>query len=49
MLESLFSKVTGLKPCNFNKTILQRRCSVNFAKFLRTKFSIEHLRWLLLA
>ena len=39
VLESLFNKVAGL----------QHRCFyVNIAKFLRTHFFIEHLRWLLL-
>ena len=33
--------------CNFIKKRLWHRCfSVNFAKFLRTPFLTEHLRWL---
>ena len=35
--------------CNFIKKRLWHRCfPVNFAKFLRTPFFTEHLRWLLL-
>ena len=30
------------------KRLWQRRFPVNFAKFLRTPFLTEHLRWLLL-
>ena len=46
---SLFNKVVGLKPWNVIKNRLQQRCfSVKFAKFLRTPFFTEHLRWLLL-
>ena len=46
-----FAKFTGKHLCQslfFNKvTGLGHRCfSVNFAKFLRTPFLIEHLRWL---
>ena len=38
-----------LKVCNFIKRRLQHRCFlVKFAKFLRTPFFTEHLRWLLL-
>ena len=49
VLESLFNKVAGLKVCNFIKKRLQLRyLPVNIAKFLRTTFFIEHLRWLLL-
>ena len=49
MLESLFNKVAGLKVCNFIEKRLQHRCkTVEFAKFLRTSFFTEHLRWLLL-
>ena len=49
MLESLFNKVAGLKACNFIKKRLQHRCfPVNIAKFLRTSFFTEYLRWLLL-
>ena len=37
VIESLFSKVVGLKDCNFTKKRLQHRCfPVKFAKFLRT-------------
>ena len=43
-----FNKVAGL-AYNFIKKRLWRRCfPVNFAKFLRTPFLTEHLRWLLL-
>ena len=36
-----------MKATNFIKKRLQHSCfSVNFAKFLRTAFFIEHLRWL---
>ena len=38
-----------LKAWNFIKRRLQHRCFlVKFAKFLRTPFFTEHLRWLLL-
>ena len=48
-LESLFNKVPVLQACNFIKKRLQQSCfPVNIAKFLRTLFFIEHLRWLLL-
>ena len=44
-----FAKFTGKHLCQrifFNKVAI---CfPVNFAKFLRTSFFIEHLRWLLL-
>ena len=44
-----FKKVAGLNASNVIKKRLQHRCSpVNFAKFLRTAFFIENLRWLLL-
>ena len=47
VLEYLFSKPAGLKACNFTKKKLQHSCfPVNFEKFLRTAFFIEHLRWL---
>ena len=37
------------RPATLLKKRLWHRCfPVNFAKFLRTSFSIEHLRWLLL-
>ena len=49
MLGSLFNKVVGLQACNFiKKRLRHRRLPVNIAKFLRTAFSMEHLRWLLL-
>ena len=49
MLKSLFNNVAGLQACNFIKKSLQHRCfPVKFAKFLRTPFFTEHLRWLLL-
>ena len=48
MCRSFFDKVTGLQNCNFIKKSLQHRCfPVKFAKFLRTPFFTEHLRWLL--
>ena len=44
-----FNKVAGLRPATLLKKRLWQRCFlVNFAKFLRTPFLIEHLRWLLL-
>ena len=44
MLESLFSKVTGLQACNFTKKKLQhRRFPVNIANFKNTYFE-KHLR-----
>ena len=44
-----FNKVAGLRPATVLKKRIWHRClPVNFAKFLRTPFSIEHLRWLLL-
>ena len=50
LCESLFfNKVAGL-ACNFIKKRLWHRCfPVNFVKFLRTPFFIEHLWWLLLS
>ena len=49
VLESLFSKVVSLEAWNVIKKRLQHRCfPVNIAKFLRTVFFIEYLRWLLL-
>ena len=49
VLESLVNKVAELQACNFIKKWLQDRCfPVNIAKFLRTTFFIEHLRWLVL-
>ena len=45
----LFNKVTGLRPATLLKKRLWHRCFlVNFAKFLRKPFYIEHLWWLLL-
>ena len=44
LCQSLFNKVAGLL-----KRRIEHRCfPVNFAKFLRTPFFIEHLWWLLL-
>ena len=44
-----FNKVAGLRPATLLKKRLWHKClTANFAKFLRTPFSIEHLRWLLL-
>ena len=49
-LESLFNKVADLKPATLNERRLQHRCFyVKFAKFLRTSFLTEYLRWLLLS
>ena len=50
LCQSLFSnKVAGLKPATLlKKRLLHRAFPVNFAKFLRTPFFIEHLRWPLL-
>ena len=40
-------KSPGLRPANLLKKRLWHRCfSVNIAKFLRTPFLTEHLRWL---
>ena len=48
MLESLFNTVAGL-ACHFIKKRPQHRYfPMKFAKFLRTRFFVEHLRWLLL-
>ena len=45
----LFNKVTGLRPATLlNKRLWHRCFPVNFMKFLRTPFQIEHLWWLLL-
>ena len=39
----------GLRPATLFKKRLWYRCfTVNFAKFLRTRFLKEHLQWLLL-
>ena len=44
-----FNKVAGLSPAILSKKRLWHRCfPVNFAKFLRASFFIEHLWWLLL-
>ena len=50
-----FTKLIGKHPCQsllFNKVaglnLNQAKIPVNFAKFLRTPFYIEHLWWLLL-
>ena len=44
-----FNKVSGLRPETLLKERLSRRCfPMNFAKFLRTPFLIEHLQSLLL-
>ena len=49
MPESLFNKVSGLRPATLLKNRLWHKClPVNFAKFLRIPFFIEHLWWLLL-
>ena len=43
------NEVASLKDCNYIKERLQHGCfPVNIAKFLRTAFLTEHLRWLLL-
>ena len=44
-----FNKVAGLRPAILLKKKLWHRCfPVNFSKFLRSPFFIEHLQWLLL-
>ena len=44
-----FNKVTALRRATLLKKRLWHRClTVNFVKFLRTSFFIEHLWWLLL-
>ena len=44
-----FNKIAGLRPATLLKNRLWHRCfPVNFAKFPRTTFLTEHLRWLLL-
>ena len=49
VLESLLNKVVSLEASHFIRKRLKYRCfSVNIAKFLRTMFFKEHLRWLLL-
>ena len=42
----LFNKVAGLRPL-LKKRLWNMRFSVNFAKFYRTLFFIEHLWWFL--
>ena len=51
LCQSLFFKeLTGLRPATVLKKKLWHRCfHVNLAKFLRTPFLTEHLRWLLLS
>ena len=45
-----FNKVAGLRPATILKKILWHRCfPVNFVKFPKTPFYIEHLWWLLLS
>ena len=42
-----FNKVAGLRPATLLKKWLWHRCfPVNFVKFIRTPFIIEHLCWL---
>ena len=42
-------KLQAFQACNFIKKRLQHRCfPMKFAKFIRTPFLKEHLRWLLL-
>ena len=50
LLQSLFfNKVAALRPATLLKKRLCYRCfPVNFAKFVRTLFLTEQLRWLLL-
>ena len=43
---SFFDKVAGLRPAK--KRLWHRSFPVNFVKFQRSPFFIEHLRWLLL-
>ena len=46
---SLQMQFPGMRPATLLKKRLWHRCfPVNFAKFLRTPFFIEHLWWLLL-
>ena len=48
VLESLFNKNKDVRVCNFIKKRLQHRCfPVNIAKFLRTAYFKDLLRWLL--
>ena len=44
-----FNKVAGLRPATLlKKRLWHKWFPVNFAKFLRTPFLREHLRWLLM-
>ena len=44
-----FNKVAGIWPATVLKKRVWHRCfPAHFAKFLRTPFITEHLRWLLL-
>ena len=46
---SFFNKVASLRPATLlKKRLWHRRVPVNFAKFLKIPFFIEHLWWLLL-
>ena len=45
---SFLIKLQPAPAALLKKRLWQRRFSVNFAKFLRTPFFTEHLRWLLL-
>ena len=50
VLKSLSDIVTGLKAGNFIRKRLQHKCfPVSIAKFLRTAFFAEQLRWLFLS
>ena len=47
LCRSLFNKIVGVLLITLSKKSLRHRCVlVNFAKFVRTAFSIEHFRWL---
>ena len=47
---SFLIKFVGLRPSTLLKKRLLHMCfTVNFVKFLRTPFFIDHLRWLLLS
>ena len=49
LLVDVFWFIERLRLFNFTKKRLWHGCfPVNFAKFLRTQFLTEHLRWLLL-
>ena len=49
VLVSLFDKVVDLEACNFIKKWLRKRClPANIAKFLKSSFFLENLRWLLI-